>query len=92
MTRSFRTASCPDCSGEGRYAVPDAHGFHDEFCEMCDRTGEIDCQCAECGNVVPLDDEGLCERCHDASTLPLVEFDLKYLGEPVAERVKRRAA
>lgn len=55
-------------------------------CDECDR-GQIDLHCIGCGELKPLDDEGMCRRCFDAGEIPAAEFDLKYpCGWLLAER------
>jgi RecJ-like exonuclease len=77
MRFTWRTSTCPDC-GDGKVTIADCHGFTDVRCDTCDGTAEIDCVCAECGCGLPLNEEGLCEKCEDASTLPVAAFDEKY--------------
>jgi RecJ-like exonuclease len=89
----WRTSTCPDC-GDGKITIADCHGFTDVRCETCDGTAEIDCVCIGCGCGLPLNEEGLCEKCEDASTLPVAAFDEKYgltecVGDPL---LKRKAA
>jgi hypothetical protein len=73
---SFRTAACSECDGNPWFGI--GHGSR---CEGCDGLGEVDCQCCDCGEVTAINDDGQCQRCHDADTLPLVEFQARYLGE-----------
>lgn len=89
---------CPTCNGFGTvtYAVtqvPLGEGyFRDEVCPDCEGMGEVDPCCTGCGQILALNEEGECERCHDASTLPIAEFDAKYgltevRGDPFLRRV-----
>lgn len=80
-----RTITCDDCGGTGQqHGVAAVRGeyfdaeplSHD--CGGCDGLGEIDALCAECLVVRPLNDDGLCVRCNDASELPVDAFNLKY--------------
>ena len=80
-TYSFREDGCDACSGFGYTLEPEGPGYVSVPCDECEGTGEADCACADCGNVYPLNDEGLCERCFDSVELPIAAFDAKYLGK-----------
>jgi RecJ-like exonuclease len=73
----FRTVECPDC-WEGRYEIPEGPGYVSCICETCDGEGEIDAECADCGERAALDDEGYCRRCFDKSALTVAEFNERY--------------
>lgn len=63
--------------GTARCGVCDVH--EQDACEECEGLGKVDCACADCGRVVALNDDGLCQRCSDSDTLPIAEFQSKYL-------------
>jgi DnaJ-class molecular chaperone len=101
MTFTYRTEDCSQCGGggelfhvariSGEYMDADMVG---ECCPYCDGTGEQSAYCAGCGNHEPLDDNGECQRCHDAHELTVAMFNDKYglaecVGDPL---LKRRAA
>lgn len=79
---------CPTCKGERTIAVFSrfagegyAGEFHDEPCDDCAGTGEIEAGCAHCGNIAVLDDEGFCACCGDIpDDLALTET----VGDPLA--------
>lgn len=81
----YRTSECPDCF-EGRYERPEGPGYVSCKCDECEGRGEIDASCAECLVIAALNDDGLCEKCTDASTMPVAEFEAKYALAPV-ERI-----
>lgn len=66
-TYSFRTTDCEHCD----------HG-----CSECVR-GEVDAACADCGNVYPLNDDGVCEWCADQALLSTPAFHAKWLCQHV---------
>jgi hypothetical protein len=84
-TYSYRTTDCEECNGNGEvggYVRVAGEGYECEpvawHCQDCNGSGEQDAACAECNIIVPLNDLGLCERCHDANELPLQEFAAKH--------------
>jgi DnaJ-class molecular chaperone len=84
-----RTEDCPDCDGGLVYD----YGYTARTCPTCDGHTEIDSACCECGIIAALNDEGECERCHDANTLPVAEFQEKYgLTECLSNPLKDLAA
>lgn len=62
MTFRARTSDCPDCH-EGKYESRGRYGYIEHICETCDGLGEVDCACAECNVIRPLNDDGLCRDC-----------------------------
>lgn len=85
LTYAYRQTICDTCNGNGEvggYVRVAGEGYDCEpvawHCEDCNGSGEQDAACAECNVVVPLNDLGLCERCHDANELPLQEFAAKH--------------
>jgi hypothetical protein len=86
-----RTVDCPDCF-MGRYERPEGPGYVSCECDECEGRGELDASCAECLAGLPLNDDGLCERCADACTLPLSAFNEKWVpltechGDPMLGR------
>lgn len=82
---SYRTTDCEECRGRGNvggYARVAGEAYDCEPvewpCAECDGSGEIDAACAECCRVLPLDSEGFCEECHDASAMPLADYLAKH--------------
>lgn len=74
----FRQEDCDTCGGQGGITYPEGPGYVTYRCDDCDHTGQVDAACADCLVVKPLDDEGYCEKCADASSLPLAEFAAKH--------------
>jgi RecJ-like exonuclease len=76
---TYRTTDCGSCDGT-------------RHCDECEGRGELDASCAECRAGLPLNDDGLCERCADACTLPLSAFNEKWVpltechGDPMLGR------
>lgn len=77
LNYSFRTTDCDTCGGHRFVTDIGDDGFVARHCGECER-GQVDATCADCLVVKPLDDEGFCERCADASSLPLAEFAAKH--------------
>lgn len=81
----FRTVDCPDCDGT-------------RMCEECGGIGHVDAACAECLRGEPLNDDGLCEQCTDACTLPIADYNEKWVplttcvGDPLLHKQSRKAA
>ncbi len=74
----------------GDCATPPTFRYRDEPCSECDfgckeceGAGEVPASCADCGDVRPLDDDGLCAFCVDASELPIAAFNAKWLCKHV---------
>ena len=97
-TYSFRTVDCDECEGAGCFhsAVHVATEYLDadlsEFpCEACEGSGEVDAACADCLVVRPLDDEGFCQPCAEASILSADEWNARYAqvadGEAAIARI-----
>ncbi len=61
----WRTEPCAACDQDRR-------------CEFCTGSGEVSAACVECNRIVPLDSEGTCLRCVDASILPIAAFEAKW--------------
>ncbi len=91
----FRTVDCDECGGHGRiygfaHAVGEAFDgdYHEQSCDECNHTGETDAACADCRTVRPLDDEGFCEPCADASILSVDDWNAKHRPHLVFADVK----
>jgi hypothetical protein len=65
VTYTWRRELCSECDGT-------------RHCDECGGFGKVDAGCAECLRGVPLSDQGLCETCTDACTLPLAEYQAKH--------------
>lgn len=76
MTYDWRIEPC-ECD-EGKTYATDREGYFERGCEMCGGEGEVDASCCECDRIVPLNSDGICEKCQDAADLPLAEFVAKY--------------
>lgn len=73
-----------------RKGTAPAYSYRTTFCEAhdtatahgCDECigGIVDAACTDCNNVLPLSDEGVCEKCWDAGELPVELYNLKWLG------------
>lgn len=68
-----RTQPCGDCY-EGKYESRGRYGYIEHVCETCDGLGEIDCACAECNVIRPLNDDGLCRDCSSLIELEVEEL------------------
>jgi len=85
MTYAYRQVLCPECGGEGTNLTiarvsgePVDSDWAEELCSECDGMREVDASCADCLRILPLNGEGFCEQCTDASTLPIAEYQVKY--------------
>lgn len=64
----YRVADCPNCdTATSSIGCDECHG------------GEVDCGCADCSRVAPLNDDGVCRKCFDAGELPSADFAAKYM-------------
>lgn len=72
-----RVIACPDCF-DGDYTIANGPGYVTCVCETCEGRAEIDAACEQCGKDAALNDELICERCHDANELPASAFWKKY--------------
>lgn len=62
----------------GKSYASDHEGYYERRCEDCEGSGTVQASCADCRNVMPLNDEGFCEKCRDSAELPLEAFMAKY--------------
>jgi RecJ-like exonuclease len=96
MTYAYRMIECPDC-WDGNYEIASGPGYVTCRCDTCNGEAEIEATCAECCKHEPLNDEGLCELCHDKNELSVAEFNAKHsilnlTAEKLSDPLKRRAA
>lgn len=78
-TFRFRTSPCDACDRAT-----------DIRCDSCWSSGEIDCSCCECGNVYPLNEDGLCRFCNDGRYLTTVQMQAKWLCPGVLRNPETR--
>lgn len=66
---AYRTEACPECGGFGTVTSAVDSGpigcgyFRDDVCDECDGEGEVPAMCADCCEVKPINDDGVCREC-----------------------------
>lgn len=74
----YREDICEECD-EGRLYDYDSDGpYQCAVCDLCEGSGMVEATCDECDRLVPLNDEGICERCVDSNDLTVEEFAAKH--------------